>query len=146
MLGQAAGMLLALNAPLLWPSWALPLPLVWFWTGIALIISGRLLRRHCQRVLGTSFTGAVIVRSEQAVVTRGAYGYVRHPSYTAGMLLFLGIGLASGNGIGTLAIVIASGATYLYRVRVEERALLGVLGEPYADYMRRTKRFIPGVV
>ena len=30
-----------------------------------------------------------------------------------------------------------------YRVRVEERALLSVIGEPYRDYMARTKRFVP---
>jgi len=146
LLGQGIGMVLALNAAFLWPSAALPLPLLWFWLDIVFIISGRLLRRHCQRILGASFTGAVIVRAEQAIVQRGAYRYVRHPSYSAGMLLFLGIGLATGNWIGTLAIVVASGATYVYRVRVEERALLATVAERYSDYMRRTKRFVPGVV
>jgi len=33
-----------------------------------------------------------------------------------------------------------------YRIRVEERALLEALGEPYADYMRRTKRLVPHLI
>jgi protein-S-isoprenylcysteine O-methyltransferase Ste14 len=32
---------------------------------------------------------------------------------------------------------------FLWRVRIEERALLGALGEQYRPYMRRTKRLIP---
>ncbi len=31
------------------------------------------------------------------------------------------------------------------RMRVEEEALSQGLGEPYREYMRRTKRLIPGV-
>lgn len=145
MVGQGVGVFLAFNASRLSPSAALPSPLIWFWLGIALIVCGRLLRRHTQRMLGASFTGAVIVREEQTIVERGAYRYVRHPSYSAGMLLFLGVGLAVGNWLGTLAVVVMSAATYIYRVRVEERALLATLGQPYADYMCRTKRFIPGL-
>ena len=38
-----------------------------------------------------------------------------------------------------------SPASDVYRVAVEERALLATLGDPYAAYLRRTKRFIPGL-
>jgi len=41
-----------------------------FWIGVVLLISGSLLRRHCFRMLGESFTGDVRVSSEQKVVTR----------------------------------------------------------------------------
>src|ERR1700730_7930208 len=42
---------------------------VWlFWAGVGAIIGGSLLRRHCWRMLGPSFTGAVIVKPDQAVV------------------------------------------------------------------------------
>src|SRR5438034_7500267 len=45
-----------------------------------------LLRRHCFRLLGASFTGDVRARADQAIVTTGAYALVRHPSYSAGIL------------------------------------------------------------
>ena len=117
---------------------------VWlFWLGLAVLAGGSLLRRHCRRMLGMSFTGAVIVRGDQEVVERGIYRYVRHPSYTAGTLLFLGMGLALANWISLLVVLAANIVVYGYRVAVEERALAETLGEPYRLYMRRTKRFVP---
>jgi protein-S-isoprenylcysteine O-methyltransferase Ste14 len=96
-------------------------------------------------MLGRSFTGAVIVRTDQTVVQRGAYRYVRHPSYTAGMIMFLGIGLAIGNWISIAVLIAAVVIVYGYRVAVEERALVAVIGDPYRTYMTRTKRFVPFV-
>jgi len=115
----------------------------WFWLGLIAIVAGSLLRRHCWRMLGTSFTGAVIVEQDQAVVDRGAYKYIRHPSYTAGAIMFLGIGLALANWISLAVILAGMSIAYAYRVRVEERALMAVLGDPYRRYMSRTKRFVP---
>ena len=117
-----------------------------FWVGIALIIAGSLLRRHCWRMLGSDFTGDVEVRAEQRVVERGAYRLVRHPSYTAGLMMMAGIGLVFGNWLSFVLIVLSSAAGYAYRVRVEEAALVETLGDSYRSYMQRTRRFIPYVV
>jgi protein-S-isoprenylcysteine O-methyltransferase Ste14 len=125
------------------PSGSLAPAVLWFWFGVATLIAGSLLRRHCLRMLGSSFTGAVIVHPDHEVIERGAYRYVRHPSYTAGSIIFLGIGLALGNWITVLILMAGVALTYGYRVRVEERALLSAIGEPYRDYMARTKRFVP---
>lgn len=115
----------------------------WFAFGLAVMISGRLLRRHCLKMLGQSFTAVVVVRPEQQIVQRGAYRWVRHPSYTAGVLLFSGTMLALANWL-SVAIVLATAAlVYLYRVRIEERALIQTLGEPYRAYMQQTRRFVP---
>ncbi len=117
---------------------------VWsFWMGVTAITGGSVLRRHCWRMLGASFTGAVIVKPNQTVVDRGAYRYVRHPSYTAGAIMFLGIGLALANWVSVAVLLGAVSLVYAYRVRVEERALLAVIGDPYRHYMSRTRRFVP---
>jgi protein-S-isoprenylcysteine O-methyltransferase Ste14 len=125
------------------PATMLPHRLWLFWMGLGAIVGGSLLRRHCWRMLGSSFTGAVIVKQEQAVVDRGAYRYVRHPSYTAGAILLAGIGLALANWVSLAVIVTTVSIVYGYRVRVEERALVAVIGDPYRRYMSRTKRFVP---
>ena len=117
-----------------------------FSIGVALLILGSLLRRWCFRTLGQYFTGDVKASVDQPVIRTGPYHYVRHPSYTAGIMMFTGIGLALGSWFSFLLISIASIATYWYRVTIEERALLGTIGEQYASFMKERKRFIPYVV
>jgi protein-S-isoprenylcysteine O-methyltransferase Ste14 len=114
-----------------------------FWMGLGCLVAGALLRRHCFRMLGADFQGAVAVRPEQPVISAGAYRLVRHPSYSAGLLLHAGLGLALGHWGSLLLQLLANGALFAYRIRVEERALLRTLGEPYRDYMRRTRRLVP---
>jgi protein-S-isoprenylcysteine O-methyltransferase len=123
-------------------SFRLPVYLI----GVACIASSGLLRRHCFRMLGESFTYDVRVAPGQAVVERGAYKYVRHPSYTAGMLLFGGIGLAHGNWLSLAIAIVFPSLAYAYRISVEERVLVDALGPAYADYMTRTRRLIPFVI
>jgi protein-S-isoprenylcysteine O-methyltransferase Ste14 len=116
---------------------------VWFGLGIACLLLGALLRQHCFRTLGRYFTGDLKVVSGQSVIEAGAYRWVRHPSYTGGMLLYLGTGLALTNWLSALIITGMGVVGYAYRVMVEERALQVSLGAPYREYMRRTKRFVP---
>jgi protein-S-isoprenylcysteine O-methyltransferase len=113
--------------------------------GVATLIAGSLLRRHCWRLLGSSFTGDVKVRPGQRIVGEGAYRLLRHPSYTAGILMNVGIGLGLGSWGSTALLVVISLAVYRYRMAVEERALLTVLGEPYREFLRHRKRLIPYV-
>jgi protein-S-isoprenylcysteine O-methyltransferase Ste14 len=96
-------------------------------------------------MLGSSFTGDVRASADQAVVTRGAYAILRHPSYTAGILLNTGIGIALGSWASAGIQAIASVAAYSYRIAVEERALLATVGEPYRQFMSTRKRLIPFV-
>jgi protein-S-isoprenylcysteine O-methyltransferase len=122
--------------------WQLPL----FVVGVLLIVIGSVLRRYCWRTLGKYFTGDVKARPDQPVITSGPYRWVRHPSYTAGMIMFIGIGLALGSWFSFALLTIATIATYSYRVAVEERVLLETIGEPYGSYMKQRKRFIPYIV
>lgn len=117
-----------------------------FIAGVLMVILGSVLRRYCWRTLGEYFTGDVRVRRGQPVIRSGPYRLVRHPSYTAGMMMYIGTGLALGSWLSLGLLTIATIATYSYRVAVEERALLETIGEPYGAYMRERKRFIPYVV
>jgi len=116
-----------------------------FWGGTALLIAGSLLRRHCWRMLGVHFTGDVRADANQPVVSAGAYRYVRHPSYTAAILMFAAIGIALGSWASALLLIVVSVPTYSYRIKVEERALLSAIGEPYRQFLLTRKRLIPYV-
>jgi protein-S-isoprenylcysteine O-methyltransferase Ste14 len=116
-----------------------------FLVGLLLMIAGMVLRWYSIRVLGNSFTCEVATRPGQQVVEAGPYQWVRHPSYTGSLLTVLGMLLCLCNVVSLAALIVAV-AGYANRIRVEERALANDLGDPYRDYMRRTKRLIPFVV
>jgi protein-S-isoprenylcysteine O-methyltransferase Ste14 len=122
-----------------WPEFAVVL-------GMALLAAGAVLRRYCFNALGKSFTGTVIVAKDQTIVQDGLYRRVRHPSYTAAFLMFIGIGLALGSWISLAILFLAHCYLYGRRVFVEESAMLAALGEPYREYMMHTKRFVPFVI
>ena len=116
-----------------------------FALGIVAIAMGGLLRRHCFRMLGASFTGDVRAAPDQRIVTTGAYRLLRHPSYTAGWLMNIGFGLTLGNWASFVLLSLATFAIYRYRIGVEERALLAVVGEPYRQFISTRRRLIPFV-
>jgi protein-S-isoprenylcysteine O-methyltransferase Ste14 len=114
-----------------------------FFLGIILMLAGIALRAYCMSVLGKFFTYNVAVHAGQTVTETGPYRYVRHPSYTGGLLTLFGFGLTLGNWAALTAVMACMAIAYMYRIRVEEAALLAALGEPYAAYMSRTKRIAP---
>ena len=76
------------------------------------------------------------------VAARGIYGRVRHPRYLGMMLSYLGAALLTG-ATRLLALVAVFIGLALLITELEERELLGRLGEAYADYRRRVPRFLP---
>lgn len=117
-----------------------------FIIGVLLIMLGSLIRRLCWRTLGELFTGDIQARAGQPVIHTGPYRLVRHPSYTGGILVHIGVGLALCNWLSLAVLTLTAIATYAYRVRIEERVLVETIGEPYRIYMRETRRFIPYVI
>jgi protein-S-isoprenylcysteine O-methyltransferase Ste14 len=116
-----------------------------FAAGVTAIVSGSLARQWAISTLGRSFTLNVQVTAGQTVVTNGPYRWVRHPSYTADLLAFVGIGLALGNWLALLAAATLPLLGLLIRIHVEEGALLTNLGEPYRAYAKGKKRLVPRV-
>ncbi len=116
-----------------------------FFVGIGLMLAGLAFRFYAMSLLGRFFTYDVAVHAGQTVVEAGPYRYIRHPSYTGALVTLVGLGLALGNWAGLLALLACMVPAYAYRISVEEAALLAALGEPYKQYVRRTRRLIPFV-
>jgi protein-S-isoprenylcysteine O-methyltransferase len=70
---------------------------------------------------------------------------IRYPAYLGHLASLLGIGLVFGNWVGLTALVVLPLAGILYRIHVEERALLEYFGSAYQAYASRTKRLLPGI-
>ena len=81
----------------------------------------------------------------QYVVTTGPYVFVRHPGYTAGILIIAASGPALGSWLAAAIVVIFSLPFLLYRTIVEDRILQVELAG-YSDYAARVRwRLLPGV-
>jgi protein-S-isoprenylcysteine O-methyltransferase Ste14 len=116
-----------------------------FAIGIFLMLVGVAFRWYSIRVLGKYFTRQVAIQPGQAVVENGPYRLIRHPSYSGALITIFGVGLALTNWLSLIGVMVITFIGYSYRVWVEEETLANVLGEPYLQYMKRTKRFIPFV-
>jgi protein-S-isoprenylcysteine O-methyltransferase Ste14 len=111
--------------------------------GIVILLGGLVLRGWSIKALGDYFTGTVMVSSDQPVITAGPYRVLRHPSYTGFLLACAGVGLASANWVTVAASVLLPLAVCLWRIHVEESALLATLGDRYRTYAAQHKRLVP---
>jgi protein-S-isoprenylcysteine O-methyltransferase Ste14 len=93
--------------------------------------------------LGRNRTAYPAPKTDGKLVTHGIYAWIRHPLYTALVLIALGWGLcwcswpALAGGV-LLAVLLER------KARVEESGMTERYSG-YAEYARRVKRFLPGV-
>lgn len=111
--------------------------------GGSLFAAGFALRQWVLRALGPLWAIDIDLKPNHRLVTSGPYRFCRHPNYVAMLLEMVGFCLA-GSAFCTLAVffplyVLALAA----RIRIEETALLGRLGDEYRAYMRRTFALFP---
>lgn len=113
--------------------------------GLGLITIGIALREWAVLSLGRFFTVTVTVASDHRLIKRGPYRWLRHPAYSGNILTLVGMPLALGTWVGSVLVVVLSAVGYLYRIRIEEQALLEVFGDDYRAYKRQTWRLFPGL-
>lgn len=84
----------------------------------------------------------VEVQENQKVIDTGLYGIVRHPMYTATILLFLAMPLVLGSWV-SFAIMLLYPVVIVFRIRNEEQVLeTGLAG--YREYKQRVRcRLLP---
>lgn len=78
------------------------------------------------------------------LMTTGPFGLVRHPIYSAQMLLCVGLVIfaPAPATVAGLALNVLGG---VLRANAEERVVRMAFPDAYADYARRVRRFIPFV-
>ena len=123
----------------------LPRGFPWGAASVGVFALGAALRWWAVVHLGRFFTVDVTVAADHRVIDTGPYRVMRHPSYTGVLMQFAGWALSLGNVLALPVVVVPILLGLLYRIRVEEAALRGALGEEYSTYCRRTKRLVPGV-
>jgi protein-S-isoprenylcysteine O-methyltransferase Ste14 len=111
--------------------------------GLFIIVVGEILRLAIILSLGQFFTVDVTIKPDHKLKMDGFYKYVRHPSYSAILLSFIGLGISQNCWIILIFVLIAVGAAFLYRIKIEEKILIQQFGSEYLSYMNKTKKLIP---
>lgn len=116
-------------------SW-FPLPSWVVWTATVILVLSYLMYAEVMRE-NAYISRTIEVQENQKVVDTGLYGVVRHPMYSATILLFLSMPLVLGSAISfivMLAYIPIIGA----RIKNEEKVLEDGL-EGYKEYKRKVK-------
>ena len=129
-----------------WLSWfSIALPSGVRWLGAGLGAAGLILLVWVHQTLGKYWSATLQLKKEHALVTSGPYRWVRHPMYTALVLLFVGLFLVSAVWL-FLLLVVASVLMFCRVIGKEETMMVEQFGEGYRRYRECTGRFLPRFV
>jgi protein-S-isoprenylcysteine O-methyltransferase Ste14 len=127
-----------------WLAWAnLRLPMWLRWIGILIALAGFSLLQWSQNSLGRSWSDIPRMLKGQILITNGPYRVIRHPIYTAFILILGSTLLISDNGLVGLLWIGMTVLEIVSRIRFEEGLMLEYFGDQYREYMNRTDRLIP---
>lgn len=134
--------------------------------GFLLCALGGLIRIACYRAMGRHFTFELSVRRDHKLITDGPYAIVRHPSYTALIMVTIGTLIClTGSGswlaecgimgtlIGRLLVLMWAAEVawipivMVMRVGAEDEILRKEFGEEWLAWSERTPyKLIPGLI
>jgi protein-S-isoprenylcysteine O-methyltransferase Ste14 len=106
---------------------------------------GMALRIWAILTLDRFFTFVVGISSDHRVVQHGPYRALRHPGYAGALLALAGAGIAMGNWLSLVVMIVGPVLALSVRISVEETTLATALGAEYLAYASRTARLIPRV-
>lgn len=119
-----------------WPEWVR-------WIGVVLALVGFGLLQWAQMTLGRNWSDTPQFMEGQQLVKSGPYAWVRHPIYTAFLLILSSILFISTNWlVGGLWVVMTVLAVWA-RVQVEEGLMMSQFGARYEQYCQQTGRLFP---
>jgi protein-S-isoprenylcysteine O-methyltransferase Ste14 len=109
-----------------------------------LFIFGSILRVVAVCQLGKlGFKFDIAFRKNQRLKTDQLYGWMRHPSYTAMMLVILAYAVTTHAWEAAILGVLSAWFGFQYRIHHEEKALAEQFGQEYIEYRGRTGMWLP---
>ena len=122
----------------------IPLPLWMRWLGFPVGLFAIFLIYWVLKSLGQNFSTSLTINEKQTLITHGPYRRVRHPMYTAFILLWIAFLLLSANWFIGFTGIMAFVWTTVIRTPKEEQMMADRFGEEYLAYKKRTGRYLPG--
>jgi len=115
------------------------------WIAAALGVIGVALAIWARVTLGRNWSGVVTLKQDHELVTSGPYAMVRHPIYTALVLMFLGFSLLFDSVSAWLGLAFICYSFWI-KLKQEEALMIGQFPDSYPAYMQRTKRLFPALI
>ena len=130
-----------------WISWtSLSLPLWMRWAGVGMALLGFALLQWAQNTLGKNWSDTPRMIKEQSLITSGPYQYIRHPIYTAFLLVLGSTLLISASWLIGIAWIGMTVLEIASRIGFEENLMLEYFGDQYREYMKQTGRLLPRLI
>ena len=85
----------------------------------------------------------IAFREQQTLKTDQLHGYMRHPTYTAMMLVVLAYAVTTHSWYVGIAGILSSCFGFQFRIHFEEQALKEQFGEEYDNYRVKTPMWLP---
>ncbi|MBD3191230.1 MAG: hypothetical protein GF308_11330 [Candidatus Heimdallarchaeota archaeon] len=120
-------------------------PIFLRWVGVASGGGAIVLFFFVHKFLGANFSYTLEIKENQQLIKSGPYQYIRHPMYTAFLLLHIAIALITGNWFFTIIWVGGLLIIFTLRIAQEEAMLLEEFGVEYEEYMKKTGRLFPPI-
>jgi protein-S-isoprenylcysteine O-methyltransferase Ste14 len=126
-------------ASLSFPSWLR-------WAGVGIALAGFALLQWAQVTLANNWSDTPRMMKEQALITSGPYHWIRHPIYTAFILILGSTLFISSNWLIGLCWIGMTTLEVVSRIGFEESVLIEFFGDQYREYMQRTGRLFPKLI
>jgi protein-S-isoprenylcysteine O-methyltransferase Ste14 len=110
--------------------------------GLAIALAGLALALWARVTLGGNWSGQVTFKEGHELVRHGPYAHVRHPIYSAILLMLLGTAISIGT-LGALFGLPLIGAGIWLKIGQEEALMSEHFPDEYAAYRSRVKALVP---
>lgn len=111
---------------------------------MAVFTAGSVMRVMAVYQLGAqAFKFDIVFREQQTLRTEKLYSWIRHPSYTAMMIVILAYALTTHHWLAGGLGLVSAWFGFQYRIHHEEKALLEQFGDKYAEYRNKTGMWFP---
>lgn len=111
--------------------------------GLFIAIGAEVVTARARMELGDQQAGGIEVWAEQRLVSRGLYGFVRHPIYLGTIAFGLGLGLGLWSWALLLADLVVALPILYWMASQEERLLTERFGQDYREYQARVPMLSP---
>lgn len=111
---------------------------------MTIFFAGSIMRVMAVTQLGArAFKFDIVFRDEQPLQKEKLYSWIRHPSYTAMMIVILAYALTTHHWVAGILGILSAWFGFQYRIYYEEKALLEQFGEEYVKYRSQTGMWFP---